>query len=168
MSFQIRLLNENDWLAFSQIRLKALKTDPKVFGSNFERESKFPEDDWRERLRAEDNAIFLISDDEAPIGITAVSVDRNDRSGKTALLWGSWLAPEFRGKGLSNLMYQTRIDWAKSRSNVEKIIVSHRASNLASKRANQKYGFTETHTTEKIWTDDATENEIFYELKINP
>ena len=97
MSFQIRLLTENDWLAFSQIRLKALKTDPKVFGSNFERESNFAEEVWRERLRDEDNAIFLISDGETPIGITAVSIDRSDQSGKTALLWGSWLAPEFRG-----------------------------------------------------------------------
>ena len=165
MSISIRQLTENDWREFSGIRLKALQTDPMVFGSNYEKESQMTEKDWRSRLRAKDNAIFLIYEDEMPIGMTAVSVDRNDSTKKTALLWGSWLAPHFRGKGLSELMYQARINWAKQQPTVEKIIVSHRASNLSSKYANQKHGFVTTHKTEKVWTDDEVEDEIFYELK---
>jgi len=66
------------------------------------------------------------------------------------------------------LMYQARINWAKEQPTVEKIIVSHRASNLLSKYANQKHGFVLTHNNEKVWIDGATEDEIFYELKINP
>ncbi|MDQ3711040.1 MAG: GNAT family N-acetyltransferase [Acidobacteriota bacterium] len=92
----------------------------------------------------------------------------NDPTEKTALLWGSWLAPHARGKGLSELMYQTRINWAKEQRTVEEIIVSHRASNLSSKYANQKHGFVTTRKNEKVWTDGATEDEIFYELKIKP
>lgn len=168
MSITIRRLTEDDWFEFSQVRLKALQTDPKVFGSNYKRESQMTEAKWRNRLEAKDNAIFLIYAGETPIGITCVSVDRDDATKKTALLWGSWLAPDFRGKGLSELMYRTRIDWAKRQPTVEKIIVSHRASNLSSKYANQKHGFVTTHKTEKVWTDGATEDEIFYELKIKP
>ena len=166
MNITIKQLTEADWHKFSQVRLKALLTDPKVFGSNYEAESKMPEAEWRSRLRAKDNAIFLIYKNETPIGMTGVSIDRSDPTQKTALLWGSWLEPHFRGKGLSKLMYQTRIDWAKRQPTVEKIIVSHRASNLTSKFANQKHGFVLTHKTEKIWTDGAAEDEIFYELKI--
>jgi RimJ/RimL family protein N-acetyltransferase len=168
MSIFIKQLTENDWREFSQIRLKALQTDPLVFGSNYEKESQMTEAEWRSRLQAKDNAIFLIYEKETPIGMTAVSVDRNDPTKKTALFWGSWLAPHFRGKGLSKLMYQARINWAKEQPTVEKIIVSHRASNLASKSANQKHGFVLTHKNEKVWTDGATEDEIFYELEIKP
>jgi RimJ/RimL family protein N-acetyltransferase len=168
MSIFIRQLTENDWREFSQIRLKALQTDPLVFGSNYEKESQMTEAEWRSRLQAKDNAIFLIYENETPIGMTGVSVDRNDPTKKTALFWGSWLAPNFRGKGLSELVYQARIKWAKEQPTVEKIIVSHRASNLASKRANQKHGFVLTHKNEKVWTDGATEDEIFYELEIKP
>lgn len=168
MNIAIRRLTETDWHEFSQIRLQALKTDPKVFGSNYEKESQMSEAEWRSRLQAEDNAIFLIYDGETPIGMTCISIDRDDPTRKTALLWGSWLAPDFRGKGLSELMYQTRIKWAKEQPTVEKIIVSHRASNLLSKYANQKHGFVLTHKAEKVWTDGATEDEIFYELKIKP
>ena len=166
MSISIRRLTEKHWREFSQIRLKALLTDPQVFGSNYEKESQMSEMEWRSRLQATDNAIFLIYAGDTPVGITCVSVDRNDPTGKTALLWGSWLAPEFRGKGLSELMYQTRIDWAKNQPSVEKIIVSHRASNLASKYANQKHGFVFTRTHEKIWADGAVEDEVCYELHI--
>lgn len=168
MSMTIRQLTEDDWVEFSRIRLKALLTDPQVFGSNYEKESQIFEAEWRSRLQAKDNAIFLIDENEKPVGITCVSVDRDDPTRKTALLWGSWLAPEFRGKGLSELMYETRIEWAKRQPTVEKIIVSHRASNLSSKFANQKHGFVLTGKNEKVWTDGATEDEIFYELKIKP
>ncbi len=168
MSISIRQLTEDDWQNFSQIRLKALQTDPNVFGSNYETESQMTEAEWRSRLQAKDNAIFLIFENETAIGITCVSVDRNDPTKKTALLWGSWLTPQFRGKGLSELMYQARINWAKEQPTAEKIIVSHRASNIASKHANQKHGFVLTHKTEKVWTDGVTEDEIFYALKIKP
>lgn len=167
MKITIEKLTERDWRVFSEIRLRALQNDPHVFGSNYEREARFSEIDWRSRLQAKDNAIFLLRDDETPIGITCVSIDRTDPTGKTALLWGSWLAPEARGKGLSKLMYQTRIEWALRHPAVEKIVVSHRASNLASQRANQKHDFVFTHEIKKTWIDGATENEVFYELKIN-
>lgn len=165
MNVFIKQLTENDWREFSRVRLKALQTDPTVFGSNYEKESQMTEADWRSRLQAKDNAIFLLYDGDTPIGVTGVSIDREDPTMKTALLWGSWLAPHYRGNGLSELMYQNRINWAKAQPNVEKIIVSHRASNLSSKYANQKHGFFLTHKTEKVWTDGMTEDEIFYELK---
>lgn len=166
MNISIRQLNENDWSEFSQIRLKALQTDPLVFGSSYERESQFVEADWRERLRANDSAVFMLFADETAIGMTGVSVFRDDPTKRTAIFWGSWLAPDFRGKGLSDLMYKTRINWAKEYPGIERIIVSHRASNVASKYANQKHGFVFTRTHEKIWADGAAEDEVCYEMKL--
>lgn len=164
MNISIRQLTEDDWRKFSQVRLRALKTDPMVFGSTYERESKFAENDWRERLRASDSAIFVIFDDEKPIGMTGVSIFRDDPTKRTAIFWGSWLEPDYRIKGISDLMYKTRLDWAKNYPGIERIIVSHRASNLASKYANQKHGFVFTRTHEKVWIDGAVEDEICYEL----
>ncbi|HEX8289454.1 MAG TPA: GNAT family protein [Pyrinomonadaceae bacterium] len=166
MNISIRQINVDDWLIFSEIRLKALQTDPLVFGSSYEKESQFIEADWRERLEARDSAVFMLFADETPFGITGVSVFRDDPTKRTAILWGSWLAPEFRGKGLSDLMYKARIDWAKAHPGIERIIVSHRASNLASKYANQKQGFVFTRVHEKVWADGAVEDEVCYELHI--
>jgi hypothetical protein len=63
-------------------------------------------------------------------------------------------------------MYEARLEWVKSRPAFERIIVSHRASNLASKYANQKHRFVFTRTHEKIWADGKTEAEVCYELKL--
>ena len=166
MNISLKLLNEDDWRQFSEIRLKALQTDPSVFGSNYALESEFTEDDWRGRLRSENSAIFMILANETPIGMTGISVFRDDPTGKTAILWGSWLDPEFRQKGLSKLMYEARLEWARARPSIERIIVSHRASNVASKYANQKHGFVFTGTHEKSWPDGATEDEVCYELRL--
>jgi RimJ/RimL family protein N-acetyltransferase len=166
MGISIRQLEENDWRQFSRIRLTALQTDPSVFGSNYESESIFTESDWRSRLQSDDSAIFMIFDGETPIGMTGVSVFRDDPARRTAIFWGSWLAPAYRRKGLSDLIYGARLEWAKARSGIERIIVSHRASNLASKYANQKHGFVFTRTHEKIWTDGKLEDEVCYELKL--
>ncbi|MGC2235292.1 MAG: GNAT family N-acetyltransferase [Pyrinomonadaceae bacterium] len=167
MNISIRQLAEKDWSELSQIRLKALQTDPKVFGSNYEKESKMTEDDWRGWLQRDDAAIFMLFAGEKPIGMTGVSVWREDETKQTAILTASWLEPEFRGKGLSELMYRKRIDWAKAHPTIKRIIVSHRASNVASKFANQKHGFVFTKTNEKIWSDGVTEDEVCYELKIS-
>lgn len=166
MPFSIRKLNEDEWAEFSRIRLKALQTDPEVFASSYQKESQFTEAHWRSRLQDENCAIFVVLEDETPIGITGVSANREDSSGKTAVLWGSWLEPNARGKGLSNLMYRARINWAKSRNAFEKVVVAHRASNLASKYANQKQGFVKTHEEEMIWTNGETDILISYELRL--
>jgi RimJ/RimL family protein N-acetyltransferase len=166
MSISIRQLTEEDWRLYSAIRLKALRSDPMVFGSNYETESKYTETDWRRRLQSNDSAIFMVFAHETPIGMTGVSVWRDDSTGRTALFWGSWLEPSFRRRGLSKLMYATRIEWAKAHPGIERIIVSHRASNVSSKYANRKHGFVFTRTHEKIWADGITEDEVCYELKL--
>ena len=164
MKYSIRKLEGKDWRVFSEIRLRALQTDPCVFGSTHERESKFTDVEWRSRLDDPDSAVFGVFDDDRPIGITGVAIDRDDPSRRTALLWGSWLEPDARGKGISKLLYEARIEWARRQSGVKRIIVSHRESNLASKFANQKFAFVRTHTTNKIWNDGIAEEEIHYEL----
>ena len=162
--YLIRRLEESDWQIFKQIRLEALSTDPDVFGSTYAAESERSEEQWREPLRSPKYSIFAVFAGEAPRGITGVVLDRNDPHERTASLWGSWLAPDVRGKGLSKLFYESRVKWAKEHPTIERVIVSHRASNLASKFANQSFGFVETHVTSKVWNDGIEEDEIHYEL----
>ena len=167
MKYSIRKLHEDDWGIFAEIRLRALLTDPSVFGSNYDTESKYTESDWRSRLKDRDTAIFAVFEKDKAVGMTGVVIDRNDPSRKTALLWGSWIEPEMRNKGLSKLFYTARLDWAKEQPDLERVIVSHRRSNVASKIANQRFGFAETHTVEKVWNDELSETEHFYELVIS-
>ncbi len=166
MDVLIKRLKENNWQELRTIRLRALQSDPAVFGSNYQKESTMTEADWRNWLQTEDGAIFMLYANTAPIGMTAIAVDRDDPMKKTAILWGSWLEPHARGKGLSEIMYRERIAWAKKHPTIERIIVAHRASNVRSKSANQKHGFLFTHTVDKVWPDGTHDGNIFYELRV--
>ena len=167
MNISIRQINENDWRIFREIRLKALQTDPKVFGSNYEREVNKSKRDWQEWIGEKGGAIFFIYDEETPIGMTGIYTPRDTVEKSKAVLWGSWLEPEYRRKGLSDLMYKARIDWAKGQPEIRRIEVSHRESNLASKYANQKHGFKLLEEKEKVWHDGKTENDVIYSLYIH-
>jgi len=166
MNISIRQIDESDWREYREVRLKALKSDPKVFGSNYEKAKNDSKEDWKESVRAKHMAVFLIFDDEELIGMTGVVVPQDRVAKSTALLWGSWLEPNYRRKGISDLMYKTRIDWAKQQPEIRRIEVSHRESNLASKYANQKHGFKLVREEDKVWHDGITEKDVIYALNL--
>jgi RimJ/RimL family protein N-acetyltransferase len=167
MNITIRQINKNDWLEFREIRLKALQSDPKVFGSYYEREVNKSKQDWIDWVGAKHQAIFIIYDDETPIGMTGIYIPQDTVTKTTAVLWGSWLESKYRRKGISELMYKARIDWAKSQPEIKRIEVSHRESNVASKYANQKHGFKLLKEKDKVWQDGVSEKDVIYSLDID-
>ncbi len=164
MNISIKKINKKDWREFREIRLKALQSDPKVFGSHYGREKNYSKQDWKEWIGAKNQAIFFIYDDEKPIGMTGIYIPQDTVTKTTAVLWGSWLEPEYRRKGISDLMYKARINWAKKQPELKRIEVSHRESNVASKYANQKHGFRLVKEEDKVWHDGISEKDVIYEL----
>lgn len=168
MTVTIRQSTLEDWPVIKDVRLRALQTDPGVFGSNYAREAAWNDGDWRDWAAHPDIGVFILREGGAPIGMTAISIDKYDPSKRHAILWGSWLDPTYRGRGLSHMMYEARLDWAQAHPTCDQIVVSHRASNVKSKRANQKHGFIYTHTEDQTWPDGVTEDRVFYTLAVKP
>ncbi len=164
--FSVLQLQEENWNELREIRLNALQTDLAVFSSNLEKESGYKEKDWRKRLENKDAGIFALYEEKRPIGMAGIALDKSDFERVSAKLWGSWIRPEYRLKGLSNLLFQARIDWATQHPHCRIITVSHRASNLASQKSILKYGFIYTHTHTKEWPDGETDEELFYERRV--
>lgn len=161
-----RPLTEADWMAFRDIRLFALKTEPGVFSSTYLEESKLTPEDWRSRVDAADRQLFGLFVAGELRGITAVFTWQDDPSHRTALLAMSYLRPEYRGQGLVNLFYSARLGWVESTGRYERVVVSHRESNRASSRAIQRHGFNVLRREPRIWPDGIAEDEIWYELRV--
>lgn len=161
--YSLQQLLPQQWQLFKKIRLEALQSDPSVFGSTYEREAAFPEEEWQRRMSNPDAAFFGLYHREELIGVTGIIV-MQDHPGQ-ALLIASYIRTPFRGNNLSAMFYKARIDWATTK-NIRKLIVSHRASNGASKAANQKAGFVYTHTEAHTWPDRTEEAQVFYELNL--
>lgn len=130
----IRPLTHADLEIFKTIRLCALKNNPGVFSHPYERAIKQKPAYWEDILSRAGKEVFGLFDDDALIGITGVFTVQEDPSGKTAILGMSYIEPDYRGRGLSDMLYKTRINWAKEQGTFDKILVSHRAGNEASRR----------------------------------
>ena len=156
----------HDWLEFKTIRLEAVKSYSHVFLSDFEKASSYDDEYWKDMLRDTDNgAVFGLYDGDISIGLTGVFRHREHKA-DTAILGMSYIREEYRGIGLSELLYIERIKWAKSQEGIKRIWVGHRAGNDASRRANQRHNFVLISTEDMTFGNGETDTHYTYELKI--
>lgn len=160
----IRPFRKEEWELFKAKRLQALKDLPHLFLSSYGATAAQRDEFWQEMIGGENEEIFGLFDDQKLIGITGVFKNWRDETGKTANFGMSYLDAGYRGKGLSALLYQARIDWARA-TGFEKITVGHREGNEASKAANQKFGFV-FYEKEEIDFPDGRAMDYRYELKL--
>lgn len=164
--FYTKQFNQSNWQDYKSIRLEALSLHENLYGNSYATEGSWDDSVWIDTVTSQNTAIFGLYDDETLIGSTAAFTDRNDASRKTCLLAGSYIRAAYRNRGLSSLLYQARIDWARAHGGFDRITVGHRERNEASRRANQKFRFKFTGTVEKQWGDGSTGTLYVYELRI--
>ena len=165
-SMTTRPLKSTDWVEFRDFRLQALQAAPGVFHSSYALEVTNTPQQWQRTLANPTSQVFGLFDAEHLVGITGVFPWREDPSGETAVLAMSFILPEYRGCGLSRLLYKARLDWIRSQGVFKRIVVSHRASNEVSRRAIKRHGFLPTRSAPRTWPDGIVEDELFYELQI--
>jgi RimJ/RimL family protein N-acetyltransferase len=168
MFVTVRPLKRSEWRILRDLRLHALQTEPGVFFSSYAREAPLGEEEWQTRMQGPDRQVFGAFDGDRLVGITGVVPARDDPTGATAMLVMSYLLPEYRGRGLSALFYDARLKWLREHPQFERVVVSHRRSNEASRRANQRYGFVLTNAVPATWPDGGVEDEMQYELELAP
>ena len=75
-----------------------------------------------------------------------------------------YIDPSYRGRCLSKLLYQLRIDWARQHQPFKRLVISHREGNEASRRANQVFGFRYIGKEDIDWPDGVKAPDYLYEL----
>ncbi len=163
----VRALEETDWEMFRAVRLRALRTDAGVFSSTYDEEKRHNEEQWKSWLSNEGKRVFGLFDDEHLIGITGVFTWKGDESGRTGIMAASYIEKDYRGQGLSRLLYEARLAFAKDYKQWDKLTVSHRKDNEASRRANQAFGFKYAGASMIAWPDGQKEEQLFYEMDLN-
>lgn len=166
-NISIRQWSEHDWQIFKAIRLEAVSKHGNFFGASLDVESAYDEARWKERLSNTYNgAVFGLYDGDTAIGLTGIYRDWHGREG-AAMLCMSYIREEYRGQGLSDLLYKARIDWAKAQGDIHTIMVGHREGNDASRAANQRWGFVfvKVEDDHSYGNGDKAKNYV-YELKI--
>jgi RimJ/RimL family protein N-acetyltransferase len=161
ISCSIRQFGIGDLAVYKAMRLEALQTEPGMFGNSYAMEAAFAEADWMKRVSSENSAVFGLYCGDELAGITGIVI--NTERPDEAYMTQSYIRIAHRGKGLSRMLYEARLGWAKEK-NIKRLVIGHRERNTISKSANQRYGFKYTHRENRTWPDGETEDMVYYEL----
>ena len=94
----IRRVDEDDWQAVRDVRLRALRESPDVFSSSLPREERFAEQHWRMRLRSSPTWVAFDEDDE-PRGLVTLVQEPGSPDDDRHVV-SLWVAPEVRRRGV--------------------------------------------------------------------
>ena len=112
----ISRVTPRDWLALRELRLRALSSDPLSFGSTYDREAGFSDEDWREWASGDSlgdaMATLIAKHEHRPIGIVGAYRDETDPV--LFHIIAMWVDPDARGEGIGRQLLAHIEGWIRS------------------------------------------------------
>ena len=138
----ISVITKDDWSVYKSLRLRSLQESPDSFGSTYENELYFSDEEWLSRLNVvgrERNVLPLIAEVNGnPSGVAWALV--HDVDTKTAYVYQMWVAPEARGTGIGRALLKHIITWAESAS-LDRVTLAVTTTNSAALGLYESLGF---------------------------
>lgn len=143
LKMEIRFLTSEDAPEYSRLRLEMLELEPQAFSSSAEEHRSLSMDEIRRRLGSltEDQFIVGAFDDGRLLGVVGFYRDKGAKSRHKGHIWGVYVKPEKRGRGLARRMLQTALQRASTITGVEQVLLSVAATQSAAFRLYESLGF---------------------------
>jgi RimJ/RimL family protein N-acetyltransferase len=139
---QIRRLTPADASAFQELRLAGLREEPSAFGSSYEEEKDFSASIIEGRLAVRsDQGPFGAFEQGNLIGLVALGRERMNKLSHKGLIWGMYVKPEHRGKGIARALLSEALSLARSVPELRQVNLSANASNTGAIRLYESLGF---------------------------
>jgi RimJ/RimL family protein N-acetyltransferase len=165
MTHTVRPLAVSDWEDLRAIRLEALQNHRGVFSAPYEKEVLKTPDDWQAQLAMTDRAMFGVFMDGQLAGIVGVNVIHDSPEQQNMAHMGAlYVRTGYRGRGLSKHLCRATMEWLATRSELERMDVSHREGNDALRGTLSRLGFRPTITVPVQWQDGVVADDVRYEI----
>ncbi|HEV7913915.1 MAG TPA: GNAT family N-acetyltransferase [Albitalea sp.] len=139
---KIRVLKPEDAPAFQTLRLQALSEDPIAFAASFEEERDTPLATVAERLLPlADRAIVGAFDGATLVGLAAWHREEMRKLQHKGFVWGVFVAPSHRGRGLARRLLQSVIVLARQADGIRQLNLTAYAANRAAVALYESLGF---------------------------
>ncbi len=146
----IEQLNLSDWQEYKQLRLYALQTDPQAFSSTYARESAYSDEKWQQRVQSasegKNSWMYFARQRGKLVGMIGGYRDENDQKNHTAQIWGVFVSPDQRGKGISKKLMATLIDRLSQNPDINTLKLEVNTDQKSASKLYESFGFTTTKT----------------------
>ena len=138
----IRRLTPADAPAFQALRLFALREAPSAFGSSFEEESAFSPTTIEGRLALKpDCGPFGAFEGNKLVGLVALGRESMKKLSHKVMVWGMYVRPEFRSKGIGRALLLEVLALARSVPEIVQVSLRVNAGNAGAIRLYESVGF---------------------------
>jgi RimJ/RimL family protein N-acetyltransferase len=139
----VRVLGPPDAAAFRAQRIRALREHPDAFGRAPEEVDSV--EVWTERLCAYglSDLDFLLGafDADSLVGVVGCHRDHGAKQRHIAYIWGMYVVPEQRGKGLGRRLFLAALDRIRTWPDVEQVWLDVTIGNAAARALYASCGF---------------------------
>lgn len=141
---KIRELTPDEWQTYKALRLEALENDPQAFVTTHAEAMAKSEEDWKRRLVATTSPLtlklFALLDGEA-VGMMGLWQDAKKARLGNVDVFGVYVTPTHRGRGISKKLLLELIDRVKTESSIKKILLAVHHGQIPAERLYKSVGF---------------------------
>lgn len=101
---RVRVLDKDEWVAYRDVRLRALRESPEAFVASAEEEEAFEDQYWMDRM--ERSRRILAQDGDEVVGVVSVGTGHRTNIPGAGELFGLWVEPPRRGTGVARRLME--------------------------------------------------------------
>lgn len=140
----IRKLTEADAGIYQDLRLESLLQEPEAFGASYDECKRMSQQEIERRINPGDGSFILGAFTNNQLcGTSGFFRQKNSKTMHKGVVWGVYVSPDLRGKGISRSLLVETIQKARLLSEIEELLLTVVTTNKTANKLYETLGFNE-------------------------